>query len=252
MDRTLRGRLEAGDRLVGTFQYYPSPPVSETFALAGMDFVIPDQEHSPLSAERTMEMSMAAQGAGAGALVRVRRNDAAEIQRALDVGADGVMVPQVETADDARAARDAARYAPLGERGLSQYVRAGGYVGGERYTERENETATLVLQIEGERGVENVSEILDVAGVDLLFLGPYDLSASLDIPGQVRDDRVESLMAEVCEQATAADTAVGAYADDPSMARRWLDAGVQLVALSVGGAILHRAVEDLLAQLGAP
>ncbi|MFB6219230.1 MAG: HpcH/HpaI aldolase/citrate lyase family protein [Halobacteriaceae archaeon] len=246
---SLRARIEAGETVVGTFQYYPSPPVTETLALAGMDFVIPDQEHSPLSAERTMEMAMAAQGAGAGALVRVRRNDPAEIQRALDLGADGVMVPQVETHDDAVAARDAARYAPLGDRGLSKYVRAGGYVGGDEFTREQNETAALVVQIEGERGVENVDEILGVEGIDTLFLGPYDLSASLDIPGQVRDERVESLMEEVCAEAAAAGVAVGAYADDPAMANRWLDAGVQLVALSVEGAVLYRAVEDLLAEL---
>jgi len=249
METNLRDSIQSGDSVVGTFQYYPSPPVTETLALAGMDFLILDQEHSPLSAERTMEMAMAAQGAGADAVVRVRRNDTAEIQRALDLGADGVMVPQVESADDAQAARDAARYAPLGERGLSQYVRAGGYVGGEEYTTEQNESTALLVQIEGEEGVDNVEEILGVEGIDMLFLGPYDLSASLGIPGKVGDERVEAQMEAVCEKAAAAGVAVGAYADDPAMARRWLDAGVQLVAVSVGGAIFRRAAEDLLAEL---
>jgi 4-hydroxy-2-oxoheptanedioate aldolase len=249
MDRPLSDRLDGEDPVVGTFQYYPSPPVTETLALAGMDFVVLDQEHSPLSAERTLGMTVAAQGAGAGAVVRVRNNDPAEIQRALDAGADGVMVPQVETAADAEAARDAARYAPLGERGLSQYVRAGDYVGGADYTEEQNESVTLALQIEGERGVENVEDVLAVEGVDVLFLGPYDLSSSLDIPGEVRDERVEALMAAVCERAAAADVTVGAFADDPAMARRWIDAGVGFVGLSVECAILHRAAADLLAKL---
>jgi 4-hydroxy-2-oxoheptanedioate aldolase len=246
---SLASVIESGEDVVGTFQYYPSAAVTETLTLAGMDFAVLDQEHAPFSARDTMHATMAAQRAGGNAVVRVRRLDAAEIQRALDVGADGVMVPQVETRADAAAARDAARFAPLGDRGLSQFVRAGGYAGGADYTATQNETTALVLQIEGERGVENVEEILAVEGVDVLFLGPYDISASLGIPGQVRDDRVEELMADVVAAAERADVAVGAFADDPDMARRWLDAGVQLIGLSVECGLFYRAVEDVLSEL---
>jgi 4-hydroxy-2-oxoheptanedioate aldolase len=166
-------------------------------------------------------------------MVRVRTNSEAEIQRALDIGTAGVQVPQVETREEAQRAVDAARYDPIGSRGLSQYVRAGDYWGSETYTDDQNEEVFLMVQVEGERGVENIEEILSVEGLDAVFLGPYDLSQSLGIPGQVTHEKVESLMTEVCDRAAEANTVVGAFADTPEIANRWIDAGVQYVTLGV-------------------
>ncbi|WP_458211074.1 HpcH/HpaI aldolase family protein, partial [Haladaptatus sp. NG-SE-30] len=179
-------------------------------------------------------------------IVRVRENSEAEIQRALDVGAAGVEIPQIETRADAEAAVDHARFDPLGERGLSPYVRAGGYTGRDDYTARQNEETTVIIHIEGERGVDNLDDILAVEGIDVLFLGPYDMSQSLGISGQVRDDRVEDLMQEVCDRAAEEDKVVGTYADDPEMAEQWIDAGAQYVAIHVDGAILTHAFEDIV------
>jgi 4-hydroxy-2-oxoheptanedioate aldolase len=243
----LRDRLANGETVVGTFQLVDSPAVAEMTGVAGMDFTILDQEHGPLTAETTLAMCAAAERGGAAPVVRVRNNSEAEIQRALDVGAAGVEIPQVETGEDARAAVEHARFDPVGSRGLSPYVRAGRYTGSEDYTERQNETVTVIVHIEGERGVENLDDVMAVDGIDVLFLGPYDMSQSLGIPGQVGDDRVESLMAEVCDRAGEAGKVGGTYADDPAMARRWIEAGAQYVAVSVDGAILTHAFEDVVA-----
>jgi len=108
----------------------------------------------------------------------------------------------------------ASRFAPVGSRGLSQYVRAGEYIGDQNYTEAQNEHVTVIIHIEGEQGVENIDAILNVDGIDVVFLGPYDLSQSLGIPGQVQDERVESMMAMVCERAAERRLIVGTYADD--------------------------------------
>lgn len=244
--QTLKQRLDDGDTVVGTFQLLDSPMAAEMTGVAGMDFTILDQEHGPLTAETCVAMCAAAQRGGAAPIVRVRSNTASEIQRALDIGAAGVEIPQIETGDDAAAAVDHARFAPHGSRGLSPYVRAGGYTGSPEYTDRQNAQTTVIVHIEGRRGVENLDEIVSVDGIDVLFLGPYDMSQSLGIPGQVEDERVESLMREVCEAAATAGKAVGTYADDPAMARRWIEAGVQYVAVSVDGAILTHAFEDLV------
>jgi len=126
-DETIRDRLHDGATVVGPLQILDSPMVSEAVGLAGADIVVFDQEHGPLTAETSLAMAAAAQQGGAAPIVRVRTNDPAEIQRALDIGTAGVQVPQVETRADAERARDAARFAPLGDRGLSKYVRAGGY-----------------------------------------------------------------------------------------------------------------------------
>ena len=244
-DATLRERLRDGETVVGTLQITESPQVSEAIGHSGMDFVVFDQEHGPLTAESSLAMAAAAQQGGAAPIVRVRTNAEAEIQRALDIGTAGVQVPQVESRADAETARDAAKFAPIGERGLSQYTRAGGYTGSPDYTERQNEETTLIVQVEGEAGVENIEEIVAVEGIDAVFLGPYDLSQSLGIPGQVRDERVEELMEHVCEVAEEAGTVVGTFADDAEMARRWADVGVQYLMVGVPVAFLTWRLEEL-------
>lgn len=246
---TFRNRLLNGETVVGTFQLLDSAMVSEMIGVAGMDFVVYDQEHGPLGAETTLELAAAAQNRGVAPIVRVRSNEEAEIQRALDIGSAGVQVPQVETEADARAAVDAARFDPLGSRGLSQYVRAGDYWGSDTYTEDQNEDVVLVVQVEGERGVENIEDILAVDGIDAVFLGPYDLSQSLGIPGQVTHERVEALMEDVCERAAEAGVAVGAFADTPEIANRWIDAGVQYVTLGVEAGLFTEHLSSLAADV---
>lgn len=229
----LRDRLQDGETVVGTLQLLDSAMVSEMIGVADMDFVVYDQEHGPLGAETTLELSAAAQNRNVAPIVRCRTNAEAEIQRALDIGTAGVQVPQVETRADAERAVEAARFDPIGSRGLSQYVRAGNYWGSDTYTEEQNESVLLVVQVEGKRGIENIEEILDVEGIDVVFLGPYDLSQSLGLPGQVTHERVEEMMTEVCDLAEQADTVVGTFADSPEIANKWIDAGVQYVALGV-------------------
>ncbi|WP_049983406.1 HpcH/HpaI aldolase/citrate lyase family protein [Halorubrum sp. BV1] len=246
---TFRDRLLNGETVVGTFQLLDSAMVSEMIGVAGMDFIVYDQEHGPLGAETTLELAAAAQNRGVAPIVRVRSNEEAEIQRALDIGSAGVQVPQVETEADARAAVDAARFDPLGSRGLSQYVRAGDYWGSDTYTEDQNEDVVLIVQVEGERGVENIEDILGVDGIDAVFLGPYDLSQSLGIPGQVTHERVEELMEDVCERAAEAGVAVGAFADTPAIANRWIDAGVQYVTLGVEAGLFTEHLSSLAADV---
>jgi 4-hydroxy-2-oxoheptanedioate aldolase len=244
--RTLRERVQDGETTLGTFQIIDSPMVAEIAGLAGFDFVILDQEHGPLTAETTLALCAAAERGGASPIVRVRANTEQEVQRALDVGAAGVEIPQIETETDAEQAASAARFAPVGSRGLSPYVRAGGYDGGGDYTDVQNEENAVIVHIEGQEGVENLDGIMAVDGIDVLFLGPYDISQSLGIPGQVRDESVEDLMQEVCDRAADAGAVVGTYAEDAAMARRWADAGAQYVAVSVDAPILRRAFENVV------
>ena len=241
---TFRQRLYDGEVTIGTFQVIDSPVVSEVVGLSGMDFTIIDQEHGPLTAESSLAMCAAAERGGAAPIVRVRENTEGEIQRALDVGAAGVEIPQIESREDAQAAVEHARFSPLGSRGLSPYTRAARYDGGPDYTDRQNEEVTVIVHIEGERGVENLDEIMAVEGIDVLFLGPYDMSQSIGIPGQVRHERVEELMDEVCERAGEAGKIVGTFADDPEMARRWIDVGAQYIALLEDAPILMDALAD--------
>ena len=243
--RTLKQRLEGGESVVGTFVGIPSPIVAEAAVLAGLDFAVIDQEHGPVSAETALSMCASTQQAGGAPIVRVRGNDQPEIQRALDVGAAGVQVPQVETRADAEAAADAARFAPTGTRGLNPYVRAGEYGGTPDYTDEQNDETLLIVHVEGEAGLDNVDDILAVDGIDMIFLGPYDLSQALGVPGDVTADVVVDTMEDVRQRAADAGKIVGAYADTPAIASEWVDVGVQYVTVSVDCAILEGAFADV-------
>lgn len=250
-EQTLKQRLESGATTVGTFQSIDSAAVAEVSGLAGFEFTILDQEHGPLTAETSLPLCAAAERGGASPVVRVRENAAPEIQRALDIGAAGVQIPQIESRADAEAAVAAARFEPLGERGLSPYVRAGEYDGGENYTDEQNESTLVIVHVEGQAGLDNLDEILAVEGIDVVFLGPYDLSQSLGIPGQVTDDRVEETMEDVCERAREAGKILGTYADTPELAQQWIDVGVQYVAVSVDATLLKGAFEDVVDAIDA-
>lgn len=242
---TLKHRLERGETAVGTFVNIDSPAVAEAASLAGLDFTIVDQEHGPLTAETSLHMCAAAEQGGGDAIVRVRGNQPPEIQRALDIGAAGVQIPQIESGADAEAAVEAARFAPQGERGLSPYVRAGGYDGTANYTEEQNESTLVVVHVEGQRGLDDLDDILAVEGIDVIFLGPYDLSQALGVTGDVTGDRVVETMEDVCERARDAGKVVGAYADTPAIANEWIDAGVQYVAVSVDCALVKQSFADI-------
>jgi 4-hydroxy-2-oxoheptanedioate aldolase len=245
-DPSLKQRLERGETAVGTFVNVDSPAVTEAATLAGLDFAVIDQEHGPLTAETTLSMSATAERGGGAPIVRVRGNQAPEIQRALDVGAAGVQVPQVESREDAEAAVNAARFEPDGRRGLNPYVRAGEYGGTEDYTTEQNESTLVIVHVEGQAGLDNLDEVLAVEGIDVVFLGPYDLSQALGVPGAVTSDAVVETMEDVCERAQDAGKIVGAYADTPAIANQWIDVGVQYVAVSVDCALLKGAFADLV------
>lgn len=241
----LRTRLHNGETVLGTFQVINSIMVAEMIGIAGFDYVIFDQEHGAYGPKTSMKLAAGAENTGAAPIVRVSRNDKPAIQRALDIGSAGVQVPQVETKEDAERAVEATRFEPIGSRGLSQYVRAGQYRGKDDYTDRENRRVTLIVQVEGTRGINNIDEILAVDGIDVVFLGPYDLSQSLGIPGQVNHHEVESRMKEVCDKAQEKNVIVGAFSDTPENARQWIETGVQYVTLGVDGAFLTNYLESM-------
>ena len=153
--------------------------------------------------ESANDLVIAGQGVGISPIVRVGSKDEWPILRALDIGADGVQVPQVNTREDAEKVVDAAKYAPLGNRGMSIFTRAGRYFSdeGNRHAERQNEETTIIVHIEGEEGLRNLDSIMEVKGIDVLFLGPYDISQSLGMPGDVRNPIVEKALREAADKA---------------------------------------------------
>jgi 4-hydroxy-2-oxoheptanedioate aldolase len=248
----LRERFANGDAVLGVFTTVDSAILVEAAGLAGLDFVILDMEHGPLDLRDVERLIPAAIRAGVAPIVRVGKNDEWLILRALDVGASGVQVPQVNCRANAEAVVRAAKYAPLGARGVATFTRAGALnTRGLGYFAAANAETLVVVHIEGTEGVRNLDEILTVDGIDVLFIGPYDLSQSLGIPGQTDDPRVQGAVRECVRKIRSAGKVAGSFARDVSVAHQWMELGIQYVALSVDAGIYREACAGMVGQLRA-
>ena len=247
----LKRRLQAGETVIGPFVIIPSVPLVDTLGYSGMDFCIIDTEHGPISQESATDLVIAAQGVGVAPIIRVGDNDERLILRALDIGSEGVQVPQINEIRDAEAVVHAAKYAPIGERGLSIFTRAGNYFkdGGDDHTNRQNDETMTVVHIEGKKGLDNLESIMTVDGIDVLFLGPYDISQSLGVPGDVRNPIVESALREATAKARAQGRAVGSYAKDVEMGKWLIDLGTQYISINVDATIYMQACEAIANEL---
>lgn len=209
----LGDRFDAGSAL-GTWVSIGHPMIVEAAARAEFDFVLVDTEHTEMSLETVAELVRAAAAApgSLGVIVRPAWNDPVRIKRILDLGVDGIMVPMIDTAEAAEELVRATRYPPEGDRGLAS-GRATGY--GQRfleYVESDHRSLLTIAQIETPTGVENAGDIARVEGIDALFVGPADLSASLGVFGEWDAPELEEAMAEVIEAGEALDTPVGTIA----------------------------------------
>lgn len=239
----LRKRLASGSAATGIFSKVLDSAFVEAAGLGGLDFIILDNEHGHSSLETIHNHVRAAKLGGTASIIRVKGLDHHAIGAALDSGADGIQVPNVESAEQARAAVTAARFHPLGARGVCRFVRAAdfGQMDRNEYFSGANE-AVLVLQVEGLKGIENLDAILDVPGFDVLFIGPYDLSQAVGRPGEVESEEVRAKIDSIAAAAADRGKAVGIFCDTPESLARYRAQGIAYVAYSVDVAIFRDAV----------
>jgi 4-hydroxy-2-oxoheptanedioate aldolase len=219
---------------VGTYVQTAETAVVEVLARAGFDYVIIDGEHSPLSMETIKQLIIACSGSGMAPFVRVKENNGPLVMEPLDVGAYGVQIPQISSAEAAKQAIRFAKYHPDGERGANPYVRATRYSAHQftDFVKWANANTFVILQVEGVEGVSDLDGILDTPGIDLVWLGPYDLSQSMGLPGQVSHPDVVLKMKEVVGKAREKGVDVGTFADNEDVAAMWLESGVRFVGIS--------------------
>ncbi|WP_324719193.1 HpcH/HpaI aldolase family protein [Salinimicrobium sp. HB62] len=220
--------------MIGVFSKTTDSNFVEALGLAGMDFIILDQEHGPIHNETLHNHVRAARVSDMKAIVRVKGVDANAIGAALDSGADGVQVPNVETAEQALMAVNAARFYPKGNRGVCRFVKAANFGSTPKSDYFHNANNKMViLQVEGKEGIANLDEILKVEGYDILFIGPYDLSQSLGIPGQIDHPDMKDLMQKVANQVKKKGKKLGTFADSVESAKYLLSLEFEYLAYSV-------------------
>jgi len=207
---TLKQRLIDGEKVLGCWTMIGNPRVVEILSLAGFDYLVLDQEHG-LGDPSTLEAQLHAMSATPTVgVVRVPWNDHVYLKRVLDVGAEAVLIPSIDTADEARAAVAACLYPPRGRRGTaSSSVRASSYGMAPDYVATCADNLLIACQIESAKAVENIDEILAVEGIDLMFIGPFDLSATIGQMGNLKHPEVARLIGRAEERIRAAGRPMG-------------------------------------------
>lgn len=250
-EKTFIEKLNAGLPTVGTFVVTGDPAITEIFGWAGFDFVIIDTEHSPNDSAAVSNHIRAAQVSGLTPIVRVTKNDPSLILRALDCGAGGILVPQVNTASEAKAVVAAARYSPQGERGIAGVVRAAkfGFTPFAEYIETANRQVQVIVQIEHIEAVNNLEEILAVEGIDGIFIGPTDLSQSMGITGQFDNPELVGIIERVMDQAKDSNKWTGIFCLNAVSARSWADKGAVFLTIATDTMLLAQAARQIMREV---
>jgi len=246
-NKPLKRTLQDGGTVIGTLMNFTSTTMIRYAADTGFDFVIIDNEHGPMGIETTESLVVAAEAANIVPLVRVASNEHAPIMRMLDVGARGIHIPQINDREDARRAVRHARFAPLGTRGLALSVRANrfGSAAAGKFIKQSNEETLIVAQIETARGVRNLAGILEVEGLDVIFIGPIDLSHSLGVVGQFDNEAYVNAVDEIFNRAREAGKILGIYAASAEDAQKWIGRGVQYICTGSAG-LIRNACENFV------
>jgi 2-keto-3-deoxy-L-rhamnonate aldolase RhmA len=246
----LKQRLAAGAPMVGTLLSFNSPELVEFCGLAGFDFVLIDGEHNLVGSETCLQLVRAAEAADVTSLVRVPRNDPSTMLGFLETGVQGVMVPHVRTAEDARAAVNAVKYSPAGTRSAASSSRAANYgltQGAAEYFREANAQTMVIPLIEEVAAFHNLEAIGQTPGVDLLFMGTADLAMDMGYVGQRDHPAVRAVVDDAIGRAKKVGIALGAPAATGADAARLLAAGVQFVQCPTT-ALFGEAARSFLAQ----
>lgn len=246
VSRSFAERMRNAEHLLGTVLSFPSPEVAEAVALCGFDWLMVDACQAPIDMLTAQRMLQAAR---CPTLIRVGGNGSETINRALDCGATGVIIPGVRSAADVEAAVSACRYPPLGSRTLAM-VRAQGYGQNfKTYIDDANDEIVVVPQIDHIDAVREIEAIAYVSGFNALFVDPYGISASLGLPGLLGHSEVIAAIGRVQQICADAERRMGIIAHDLDSAARWIGANFTLVALASDAMMLSQRARDMLQVL---
>ena len=252
MKNAILEKFRRGEPSLGIISHLLSAPAIEVLAYTGMDYVLIDLEHSPIGAEHAAQLVGVAQGAGLAPLVRVDGIERSPILKMLDAGAAGLVVPQLETVEQARKLVSYAKFPPLGNRGYCP-TRDGGWGSGscyergmDGYMAEANASTLLIPQCETAGCLEHIEEIAAVEGVDGIFIGPFDLSIALGIPGDFANERHINAVAHVLDVCKKHGKLSIMFCGNAEAANGYFKQGFDSVTVSLDISVLADAMGDIV------
>ncbi|MFK7876441.1 MAG: HpcH/HpaI aldolase/citrate lyase family protein [Paracoccaceae bacterium] len=244
-----KAALKAGDTVIGCWMSLAAPHVAEIMGTAGFDWLVIDNEHSANDLRNTRDALIALEASGTHPVVRVPVGETWIIKQMLDAGAQSIIVPMVETAEQARDLVRACRYPPQGVRGVGySTARASRFGEIADYGKTANEQICLIVQVESRVGLDNLDEILAVDGLDGVFIGPADLGADLGYMGDLMNPELVKTILDGLSRIAASDKAAGILSSDDTMIQASIDAGAQFVAVGLDVLMLVGAARGLASK----
>ena len=233
-ENNLKKKLKEGKAAIGTFIVCNAPDLVEIAGLAGFDFVIIDNEHGPMRAESTQHMIRAAEVRGITPIVRIPDRLESTILHTLDIGAHGIQVPQVNNAEAAKEIIERGKYEPIGKRGLAFPKSADyGMSGISNFTDHSNEQTLIITHCENKTCLDNLEEICRIPEIDVIFLGPYDMSQSMGVTGQVTHELVENAAKKVLEITKKYNKIAGIFAGNGEIAKKRAQQGFKFISMGM-------------------
>jgi 4-hydroxy-2-oxoheptanedioate aldolase len=240
--------LKAGKPQIGLWSTLSSSYTVEAVAGAGFDWLLLDSEHSPVDIENLLTQLQAAAPYASHPIVRIPWNDMVNTKRVLDIGAQSLLIPYVQTAEEARSAVAATRYPPAGVRGVAGTTRATRFGRVKEYAKRAHEEICVLVQVETQSALGSIEAICGVDGVDGVFIGPADLHASMGHAGETANAKVKPLIDDAIRRIRKAGKAPGILTPNEADARHWLECGALFVAVGSDAGILARGADALAAK----
>lgn len=257
MQNRLRERIAEKGNAAGTFLGVTTVPIMECLGYTGLDFVIIDTEHGPYDTQPMSDLIQAAEKGGMAPIVRIADVTHKEIQRAVDNGAQGLIVPCLRTVEEFQKAVELAKFAPLGNRGFIKGRGSGfgnlPWAAGslEDYMKNSNERVLLLPQCETKEALAEIEKIVAIDGLDGIFIGPFDLSISMGIPGKFEDPVFLEAVAHILHVCKQAGKLCMIYTNTVEEARRYLAQGFDAVANSIDTIVFTEAYRSVVEQIRA-
>jgi 4-hydroxy-2-oxoheptanedioate aldolase len=244
----LKQKLEKGLPVIGTWSIIPSETTIDIISSTEIDFIIIDAEHGPISFEKAQTMCSICESNNVSPVMRIGSIDESNILRALDIGIHCLQIPNVKSVEDVERIINYSKYPPLGRRGFSPFTRAGNYSinNASKLSKNANNNTLLAINIEGAEAIRNIDSILEIDGLDIIFIGLYDISNYLGIPGEVNSKKVEKLLSEITNKINDKNKIAGTITTNKDDIKKYLNMGLKYIVHLVDCEILKSSYTNYI------